>query len=479
MRGSSKATPARATSAVPAMSETFFESAQAILTGFDTALSRQWREEDRKWRREDMEWRKIEEGQVHLDTEFIDENRKWRGQDMEQRVLDNARFLWSRVVEKNRREVEERAEQLKAVSNLAALIAGFALIAFLEFSIEPEEEARGLVIGFGLTTALTVGLMINSMVTTSLMHASILKTGKNFVSEEDEAEFIFRCRQFAKEYRLGDRPPAPARSFEAHWTQRAEGEWRRAFFMFSAGIPTFLLNLVLAGWIKFQKAKETAALITVVMGLSCFMFFIAYRHWARHLVGHRGDLFQGAARAPIVPASLPFDWHLKPQSPVPRYRQVASVSRVFDSAETDQGGAASASTVSEAATAPLTGQPQHQAHRAPASTASTADSRQYNSTTRSVPESPYASDTLNSAPQERRATTKGKLLRSLSSAELILGDFRKKPRPQSRPSPPSQTWNRAPTRQLSLQRMAQAVMGTITGLEAGGRHPPYDDDVDV
>ena len=75
---------------------------------------------------------------------------------MEQRVLDNARFLWSRVVEKNRREVEERAEQLKAVSNLAALIAGFALIAFLEFSIEPEEEARGLVIGFGLTTALTV-----------------------------------------------------------------------------------------------------------------------------------------------------------------------------------------------------------------------------------------------------------------------------------------------------------------------------------
>ena len=83
--------------------------------------------------------------------------------------------------------------------------------------------------------------MVNAMVTTSLMHASILKTGKNFVSEEDEADFIFRCRQFAKEYRLADRPPAPARSFEAHWTQRAEGEWRRAFFMFSAGeglLPT-------------------------------------------------------------------------------------------------------------------------------------------------------------------------------------------------------------------------------------------------
>lgn len=46
-----------------------------------------------------------------------------------------------------------------------------------------------------------VGLMVISMVTCSLMHASILKTGKRYVSEEDEADFIFRCRQYAKGYR--------------------------------------------------------------------------------------------------------------------------------------------------------------------------------------------------------------------------------------------------------------------------------------
>lgn len=96
----------------------------------------------------------------------------WRQEDLVQRQLDNARAVWERYVEKNRcgeilqrsrvqlnagrevrlqrcgrhaptcagrppcarspaarrRDVEERAEQLKAISNLSALIAGFALV---------------------------------------------------------------------------------------------------------------------------------------------------------------------------------------------------------------------------------------------------------------------------------------------------------------------------------------------------------------
>lgn len=53
---------------------------------------------------------------------------------MEQRALDNARVLWARFVEKNRRDVEERAEQLKGFSNLAALVAGFVMISYLQVS---------------------------------------------------------------------------------------------------------------------------------------------------------------------------------------------------------------------------------------------------------------------------------------------------------------------------------------------------------
>lgn len=53
------------------MSEALFESAQALLTGYDTAVSKQWREEDRRWRQEDLEWRSRESEQMALDKEYM------------------------------------------------------------------------------------------------------------------------------------------------------------------------------------------------------------------------------------------------------------------------------------------------------------------------------------------------------------------------------------------------------------------------
>lgn len=42
------------------MDERLVEAAQALLTGYDTALNRQWREEDREWRAADISWRQHE-----------------------------------------------------------------------------------------------------------------------------------------------------------------------------------------------------------------------------------------------------------------------------------------------------------------------------------------------------------------------------------------------------------------------------------
>jgi calcium release-activated calcium channel protein 1 len=75
---------------------------------------------------------------------------------LQQRVLDNARVLWNRFVEKNRRDVEERAEQLKSIGNMAALVAGFAVVAFLEFQAEWAELSTALAAAFGFSTALVV-----------------------------------------------------------------------------------------------------------------------------------------------------------------------------------------------------------------------------------------------------------------------------------------------------------------------------------
>lgn len=50
----------------------------------------------------------------------------WRIEDLEQRGVAHARRLWARYRESNRRDVEERTEQLRSFSTLSAYIAGFA-----------------------------------------------------------------------------------------------------------------------------------------------------------------------------------------------------------------------------------------------------------------------------------------------------------------------------------------------------------------
>lgn len=67
------------------------DAAQALLTGFDTALSKQWREEDRKWRDEDRGWRKddldyreLEKHYHARDGKFMSDNYWWRKEDIEQ-----------------------------------------------------------------------------------------------------------------------------------------------------------------------------------------------------------------------------------------------------------------------------------------------------------------------------------------------------------------------------------------------------------
>ena len=73
-------------------------------------------------------------------------------------TLDNARAIWDRCVETNRRDIEERAEQLKSISNLAALVAGFAMISFLQFQFQVTDASQAITMGFGISTALVVSM---------------------------------------------------------------------------------------------------------------------------------------------------------------------------------------------------------------------------------------------------------------------------------------------------------------------------------
>ncbi|CAL5229850.1 g13259 [Coccomyxa viridis] len=246
-------------------------------------------------------------------SSFRDEERRWRAEDLEQRALDNARVLWARFVEKNRRDVEERAEQLKGFSNLAALVAGFVMISYLQFGFDSSTQNPSVLIGFGLTTAVVVALSFSSMTMCGLIHASILKMGRSYVTEEEEAEFIHHCRDFALRYKSGDRPPQPQRTFQNTWRARCEDDWLAAFYMFSASIPWLFANLALASFIKFKDSQVTAIAVTVVLGIGCLYFFLSHGRWLRYVSGFSQSDMQSHLKEGDEPMGLPFDWHLRPR----------------------------------------------------------------------------------------------------------------------------------------------------------------------
>lgn len=64
---------------------------------------------------------------------------------------------------------------------------------FLQFTITADMASSGVFFAFGLTTALVCGLMLNTMMICTLIQASILKTGRKFVSEWEEARFVTDC----------------------------------------------------------------------------------------------------------------------------------------------------------------------------------------------------------------------------------------------------------------------------------------------
>jgi len=47
------------------------EGLQALLTGYDAALGREWRAEDRAWRGDDLKWRETERAKMAAELDFM------------------------------------------------------------------------------------------------------------------------------------------------------------------------------------------------------------------------------------------------------------------------------------------------------------------------------------------------------------------------------------------------------------------------
>eukprot|EP01018_Ginkgo_biloba_P023604 Gb_37702 [translate_table: standard] len=299
------------------MAKNCVDVAQAVLTAFDTSMSNAWREEEEQWHAEQQEWHQEDlEWMQWQRLRWLEERQtrhwkhRWREEDMVQRNLENARCLWLRFVERNRRDVEEKSEQLKAISNLAALFAGFAIVTLTQFNVQ-ETYSLVLVGLYGVLTALVEGLMTISMVMCTLILGCILKIGKTYVNVQAEEEFIFQCFEFCQNYQEGDCPPCPKRTMEAFWECRCESSWQCAFICFSLGVSLFLSSLMLIGWIKYSRdSKVTAALFVSLCGIAVFIWCFVQYSWGkyvrrRQIVDDKDDVLGDCA-------GLPYDWYLAP-----------------------------------------------------------------------------------------------------------------------------------------------------------------------
>lgn len=288
-----------------------FDSAQTILSGVDAAAARSYREEDRRWRGADLKWREEETEHFERVSDQRAHEQAWRIEDLEQRGVAHARRLWARYRESNRRDVEERTEQLRSFSTLSAYIAGFAVTGLIQFNLLPTQSHGNLLL-FGLTTAIVMALTTNSMMTFGLLHSSLMKTARAQVSVQEEAIYTAQCREYAVRYQTGDCPPAPRRSLQAHWQLRCAGDYQRAFYMFSAGVIIFMANLCFAAWLQFATQPRTAIVMTVILGIGALYFAFAHLRWAAHIMSPKT-----AQATPVVetkPQGLPFDWHLRPET---------------------------------------------------------------------------------------------------------------------------------------------------------------------
>jgi len=250
---------------------------------YDVDLSRQqrvdalqWRSEDIQYRNETIEWRKMDI--------------LWRQADLIQRDLDN-----------RRREIDEKNEQLRQLANVAAIIAGFALTVLVQISY-PDDVPEFLLTLLALATAVTVCCMVYSALVCTLMLVATLKKfegkdggGFQLFSESSEQSTTSQPRTFDKSI------------FELFWETQCASDWSRAVHAFSYGLSTFLIDLLLVGWVRFYPLISPGILVSVICIFTLlFIIVTVNRKWLNYLFLKRKPMPSiPSSAAAIVGMTLP------------------------------------------------------------------------------------------------------------------------------------------------------------------------------
>lgn len=215
----------------------------------------------------------------------------------------NLEILW-RIKDENRRSLDEKAEQLKAVSEISALIAGFAMVTFVEVDI-PDNLSESLLCISGMVTAVVIALMLYVMFSSILVLLEIYKENNRIQQEIDEelAQYFYNndnIKNVTNNNNDGDNEndnnnhnnnkdnennissrslrknmddlvnlkfPIQSIKFTLWFREKNGISWKNILTSFGIGICLFPILIGVTGWIVFwnHPSRDTAAsLVTVI-----------------------------------------------------------------------------------------------------------------------------------------------------------------------------------------------------------------------
>ena len=152
--------------------------------------------------------------------------------------------------------------QLSSISSLAALVAGFNVVALVELNVESSNLV--LVTFQALFTALTVSLMTLSFLKTTYISLGILKASESA-------------------YAVDPTDSSTSQSFDAFWKLQCESDFRLAFRLFTVAVPCFLVNLALISAVKYDTLYAPIVAVSCVVFFTLYSFGVTHARWGRYL----------------------------------------------------------------------------------------------------------------------------------------------------------------------------------------------------
>ena len=241
-----------------------------------------------KQRQEAHDWR----SQIE---EFRNEERSWR-RTREKHRLEDLIYRKSLILQHDlavqRREMDEKNEQLRNLSSVSAIIASFTVSTYGAMDTLTNNELT-ITLTAG-ACAVTVCLMTFTFLTCTLIlvgtlkkfqvksYDEILSVSHNIdINGKSKTQLLCSEEELKQ---LQEELHSRKTSFLLFWESTCEADWKRAYLAFTFGVFFFLSSMIMLVWYKFFPVTSPGIIVSVICGLGIiFLFWTSHMKWGSYL----------------------------------------------------------------------------------------------------------------------------------------------------------------------------------------------------